>query len=148
MDMTSSESHRPVGNIITRWWHRISRNWAGSWELNKFDSNELRNIASDVGGDVSELRTLAGRWPESADLLPRRLDALNIDMQGLSREQPQLANDLKKHCSLCAVKGQCEHDLDKHPGDPVWQHYCPNTMTLLAISKANVEQPKNPEAGL
>jgi hypothetical protein len=146
MNMTSSEPRRSLGNILTGWWHRVSRNWAGTWELNNLDASELRNIANDVGGDVSELRTLAGRWPESADLLPRRMSALHLDEQALSREYPQLANDLKKHCSLCLAKGQCRHDLDKRADDPAWQRYCPNTMTLLAISRQQAERSKGTEA--
>jgi hypothetical protein len=136
MNATSDASRRSLGDIVARWWHRISSNRAGAQELGNFDASELQHIANDVGCDVTELRTLAGRWPESADLLQRRMSALHLHSQELSSEQPQLVNDLKKHCSLCAMKGQCEHDLDKRPNDPVWQRYCPNTMTLLAVSKA------------
>ena len=139
MNTTSISARHSLGDTITRWWHRFTRNWAGSWELDRLDKTELRQIATDVNSDVSELRTLAGRWPESADLLPRRLSALHLEAQTLFKEQPLLANDLQKHCSLCLTKGQCKHDLDKRPDDPAWQSYCPNTMTLMAVSKARAE---------
>jgi hypothetical protein len=141
MDMQTNERRRSFSDVVKHWWHRVSDNWSGQWELKNLDSGELQAIANDVGSDVSELRTLAGRWPESADLLPRRANALNIDMEALSREQPQLANDLKKHCSLCLAKGRCEHDLASHPDDSAWQRYCPNTMTLLAIKDAQSGAP-------
>ena len=134
MNTTSNES-RSFSDTVTRWWHRVSRNWTGVRELDSLDKCELQNIANDVGCAVPELQTLAGRWPEAADLLPRRMNELHLDANAISRESPQLANDLKKHCSLCAIKGQCEHDLATKPNDPVWKSYCPNTMTLLAISK-------------
>jgi hypothetical protein len=146
MDTTSREIQTSLGDIVTRWWHRISRNWAGARELGNFDPSELQRIANDVGCDVSELRTLAGRWPDSADLLPRRMNALHLDAQALSSEQPRLANDLKKHCSLCTVRGECEHDLDNRPDDPVWQRYCPNTMTLLAVSKVQSDRSESQKA--
>ena len=141
------ETAHSLGDTITRWWHRVSRNWAAVRELDNLDAGELQNIAKDVGCDVPELQTLAGKWPESADLLPRRLDALHLDAPAFSRENPQLANDLRKHCSLCAVKGQCEHDLETHPHNPVWQSYCPNTMTLLAVSKARAKPPEDRTPG-
>ena len=146
MDATSHEP-RSLGKTIARWWHRMSRNWTAVRELNDLDKGDLQSIAKDVGCSVPELQTLAGRWPESADLLPRRLDALHVDAQEFSRENPQLANDLRKHCSLCAVKGQCEHDLDTRPNSPVWQRYCPNTMTLLAVSKARSSVPEDRKPG-
>ena len=147
MNTAAQESIHSFSDTITRWWHRVSRNWAAVRELDNLDANELQNIAKDVGCDVPELQTLAGKWPESADLLPQRLKALHVDAQTFSRENPQLANDLRKSCSLCAVKGQCEHDLDTHPHSPVWQSYCPNTMTLLAVSKARAGQPEDRTPG-
>lgn len=135
MDTTSDEP-RSLRNTVARLWHRVSRNWTAIRELNELDKSELQGIANDVGCSVPELQTLAGRWPESADMLPRRLNALGLDAQAFSRDNPPLANDLRKHCSLCAAKGQCEHDLDTQPHSPVWQSYCPNTMTLLAVSKS------------
>jgi len=147
MNTASAEPRRSFSDFLSRWWHRVSRNWVGVRELNNLDRSELQHIANDVGCDVSELQTLAGRWPESADLLPRRLDALHVDAQEFSRENPQLANDLRKHCSLCAVKGQCEHDLDTRPDSPVWQRYCPNTMTLLAVTKARSGVPEDRKQG-
>jgi hypothetical protein len=144
MSATSNVPRRSLGDMITRWWHSVSRNWAGMRELRGLDSSEIRNLAKDVNCNVSELQTLAGRWPESADLLPQRLNALHLDAQTFLREHPELANDLKKNCSLCAVKGPCEDDLNKRPYSPVWQRYCPNTMTLLAVTKS---RSKSPEGG-
>lgn len=147
MNETSDEPGRSLREAITRLWHRVSRNWGAVRELNNLDKSTLQEIASDVNCDVNELRTLAGRWPESADLLPRRMNALHLDPKAFCSEQPQIANDLRKHCSLCAVRGQCEHDLDKRPSDPVWQRYCPNTMTLLAVTKAQSDSAESRKVG-
>ena len=62
----------------------------------------------DIGSILQELRPLAGKWPESANLLSRRMAALQLDPSEIARSQPAVSNDLKRLCSLCVSKGRCD----------------------------------------
>jgi hypothetical protein len=91
-------------------------------------------IAHDVGvGGAAELRVLAGKWPDSADLLSRRMRQIRLDAAKIVRVEPQVVRDLERVCTLCASKRRCIRDLAKGQSDSSWQAYCPNTMTLRAL---------------
>ena len=113
------------------------RNWVGNrsgrFELNRLGQQELRNVAHDAGVSSGELRALAGKWPDSADLLKRRMSALHIDPVELAKNEPAVSRDLNKLCSLCADKRQCKRDLDAGSVNSRWRRYCPNTSTLMAL---------------
>jgi uncharacterized protein YjiS (DUF1127 family) len=116
-----------------RRWRNWHSNRTGVAELNNLTSEEVRQAAHDVGVTAPELRVLAGRWPDSADLLSRRMTALGLDEAELTRTQPGVANDLNRLCSLCASKRRCANDLAEHPDDRVWEQYCPNHLTLGSL---------------
>jgi hypothetical protein len=120
--------------FVARWWRKWWGNRAARAELENCNPQELRRIARDIGASPDELRILAGKWPESADLLSRRLQALALDPSEIERSQRSVSNDLKKLCSLCASKGQCDFDLDTFPSHPGWREYCPNARTLMALA--------------
>jgi hypothetical protein len=81
----------------------------------------------------AELRVLASRGPESADLLLRRMIALDLDRKEVSRLEPRAFQDLQRVCTLCGVRRRCTRDLARDSSDPVWQEYCPNAATLAAL---------------
>ncbi len=118
---------------LTRWWKNWTGNRAGRAELDNLGSQELGNIARDVGASPHELRALAGKWPDSADLLTRRMATLHLDPGEIARSQPTVSSDLTKLCSLCRDKNRCEHDLNSGTTSPRWQRYCPNSATLAAL---------------
>ncbi len=124
---------RSIFADIGRWWREWLGNRPALAELQGCSREELRRIASDFRATPEELQALAARWPDSANLLDRRMAALDIDLDRVARSQPAVANDLKRLCSLCQSKGECEHDLDSNPGDPRWREYCPNASTLTAL---------------
>jgi len=128
---------------IARWWRNWWGNRAGVAELDNFDRNELKHISRDIGASTEELRALAGKWPESADLLTRRMAALQLDPLATARSQPAVSNDLKKLCSLCVSKGRCEHDLAEGAINSDWREYCPNATTLTALSAQRTVQETN-----
>ena len=123
----------PTVSRLTRWWRNWVGNRAGQAELNKLGSQELGHIARDIGASSGELTALAGKWPDSADLLARRMAALHLDPAAIARSQPALSRDMKKLCSLCGYKGWCEYDLDARAVNPRWRGYCPNSTTLTAL---------------
>jgi hypothetical protein len=108
------------------------------------DRTEVARIAHDVGISSEELYTLSGKWPDSADLLLRRLDESRLDATEIKKVEPQVMRDLQRVCTLCASKRRCSHDLATKPSDPAWQTYCPNTTTLKALiaERANAGKTK------
>jgi hypothetical protein len=120
-------------SAIANWWRQWMGNRAGRAELENYDRRELQRLAQEIGADPQQLRALAGKWPESADLLARRMAALQLDAAEIARSQAGVSNDLNKLCSLCVSKGRCERDLAGDPNNPVWREYCPNMTTLTAL---------------
>lgn len=120
-------------SFVTDWW----RNWRGRRaaieELNRCGEDETAHIARDVGVSQSELQTLAGRWPNSADLLSQRIVAVGLQADGIRAAEPQVLRDLQRVCTHCAERSRCEHDLNRDKSDRVWRDYCPNVTTLDAL---------------
>lgn len=118
---------------FTRWW----RNWIGNRstqaELHRMGPADWSGIAREIGASPSELRSLAGKWPDSAELLLRRMNTLQLEHPAVARALPAVARDLTRLCSLCEAKKQCRHDLDTHAVSLTWRRYCPNSSTLLAL---------------
>ena len=102
-------------------------------ELDRCGPSERAHIAHDVGVSSADLSILAGKWPNSADLLLRRMDESNLDATEIKKAEPQVIRDLQRTCSFCMSKRKCSHDLATKPSDPAWQSYCPNTTTLKAL---------------
>ena len=108
-------------NAVAQWWHNWMATRANIASLDCCGSEEAERIAHDVGVTPSELRTLAGKWPDSADLLNARLVALDLDRQEIQRTEPQVLSDLQRVCTMCASGRECKHDLAQSPDDPVWR---------------------------
>jgi hypothetical protein len=103
--------------------------------LDKLDAQEMQSIARDVGASSYDLRALAGKWPDSADLLSRRMTALNLSPSEVAQSMPLVSRDMSRACSLCGEKRECERDLDRGVLSPGWLRYCPNAQTLTALLK-------------
>jgi hypothetical protein len=78
--------------------------------------------------------------PEAAvssdELLDCRAAMLGLDLNSL--ENPvEILKTIKQRCSRCESAKTCELDLRRDPNDPIWETYCPNTTTLLALAKAS-----------
>jgi hypothetical protein len=129
---TIAEGNAHIG-FITRWWRNWKRHYAATRELDACGDSEVAHLAHDLGVSASELRTLAGRWPDSADLLRRRMDALGVDATQVGRLEPEVMRDLQRVCGQCADEKRCEHDLRRDAGDASWRTYCPNVETLDAV---------------
>jgi predicted acylesterase/phospholipase RssA len=129
-------------NAVARWW----RNWmaarAGVAMLNCCGAEETERIAHDVGVSASELRALAGKWPDSAELLNHRLIVLGLDPGEIGRSEPQVLADLQRVCTMCTSTGECAHHLARNPSDPIWREYCPNVMTLDALKAERARSAK------
>lgn len=120
-------------SFVADWWRNLRSRRAAMGELNRCGDDEADHIARDIGVSSSELRTLAGKWPNSADLLSQRIAAVGLKTENVRQTEPRVLQDLQRVCTLCAERARCEHDLDQDPGDRVWRGYCPNVATLDAL---------------
>jgi hypothetical protein len=122
----------PFGFITS--WHR---NWvnrrATISEINACGDDEMAHIARDIGLMPSELRTLAGKWPDEADLLSRRIVTVGLQTEQIKATEPQVLRDLQRVCGQCASGRRCKHDLNDDQSDSSWRDYCPNVATLDAL---------------
>jgi hypothetical protein len=129
-----------ISNAVSRWW----RNWRAARSsmamLDACGAEETERIAHDMGVSASELRTLAGKWPDSAALLNRRLAALQLDPVEIGRSEGRVLSDLQRVCTMCEVDRKCRHDLADDPSNPVWRDYCPNVATLDALDVERLQR--------
>ena len=102
-------------------------------ELDRLSNGELQHLAQDVGLSVPGLRAIAQGNPDAAELLLRRMSALDLDPEALARRMPEINRDLQRVCSSCESYGRCLRDLDRDPEGAVWADYCPNAPTLQEL---------------
>lgn len=102
-------------------------------ELDRLSGGELQILAQDVGLSGAGLRAIADGNPDAAELLPRRMAALDLDPEKLARKMPEIGRDLQRVCSSCESYGRCQRDLDRDPEDVVWTDYCHNAPTLQEL---------------
>ena len=132
--MTFADDQSPAaGNRVVGWWRRWRQRAASLAELDRL-STEAERVARDAGIDVGDLRVLAGKWPDSADLAKRRMATLGLDAAQVQETQAAVVRDVQRVCSLCANKRACVHDLDHDPADAAWHQYCPNDETFDALT--------------
>jgi hypothetical protein len=62
------------------------------------------------------------------------MNEIKLDRREITHADPQVMRDLQRVCTVCGSKRRCEHDLVNNPSDLVWQKYCPNATTLLALA--------------
>ena len=119
---------------LAHWW----RSWNGRRRaMADFDScgpAEMERIARDVGVNGADLSTLAGKWPDAADLLYWRMNEIKLDPMEITHADAQVMRDLQRVCTVCGSKRRCKHELANNPSDPAWQKYCSNATTLLALA--------------
>jgi hypothetical protein len=119
---------------VSQWWRDWTRRRASALELKCCGEDEVERLAKDVGLSASELRRLANLGPDSADLLLRRMAALDLDRNEVSRTEPRTFQDLQRVCTMCNSHRRCRRDLARDSADPAWQDYCPNATTLMALN--------------
>jgi uncharacterized protein YjiS (DUF1127 family) len=118
---------------IAKAWNRYRRRRAAVAELQALGQTELERMVQDAGltfGDVLELAKQSG---DSAELLHRRLESAGIDFRKLDSA---VLRDMQRCCSMCDSKVQCAHELEDKPKAASWPDYCPNQVTIEALSAA------------
>jgi hypothetical protein len=129
----------PVGQksltkAVSQWWREWIRRGSARFELKCCGEEEVERMAKDIGVSPSELRRLANLGPDSADLLLRRMAALDLDRNEVSRTESRTFQDLQRVCTMCNHHRRCRGDLARDADDPAWHDYCPNASTLMALN--------------
>jgi hypothetical protein len=115
--------------------------WCRGWFKRSSESDfgccaeaEIERMARDVRMSVSELRALAKKGPKAADLLQRRMTDLDLDPKEVARLEPAAFRDLQRVCAMCKSHRRCARDFAHGAPLPAWESYCPNAVTLAALS--------------
>jgi CBS-domain-containing membrane protein len=69
----------------------------------------------------------------SAKLLLCRMSALHLDEKAVVDNKPDQMRELQRLCSTCASQKRCKSDLASDPSNSVWQQYCHNAGTFVAL---------------
>jgi hypothetical protein len=111
---------------------RMSRGRPSIGNIPLLEPRDLACIARDLGISPYELRVLAAQDKSAADLLLRRLETLRLDP---AQVDSTVMRDLQRCCSMCKDKVLCVHELEDRPREAMWPKYCPNELTLAALSE-------------
>ncbi len=114
-------------------WSRYRRRRIRMEELRALNCGDMRRLMQDTGLSFSELVALAKSEGDSAKLLYRRLDTIGIDAKQIDMA---VLRDMQRCCTECDSKALCEHELDDQPKAATWPSYCPNKLTLEALSRS------------
>src|SRR5581483_8473152 len=109
-----------VASGFARQWRRLMGSDDAA-SLGCWAQDQIAEIARDVGVSPGELRSLARRGPDAADLLVRRMDQLGLDRGEVSRTEPGAFHDMQRVCTLCAHHKRCAKDFAHDRKDEAWQ---------------------------
>ncbi len=121
-----------IGHSVQRW-HAWREHRASLAALDGCGRGEVARIAHDLSLSPSELRALARKGPDAADLLYRRMHDLGLDRDSISHREQRALWEMQRACSLCDAKGRCRHDFARGAEASAWHPYCPNDDMLNAL---------------
>jgi len=133
--MAAPHLERNIRTSLGAAWQRC-RDWFGGSFTSEFkycDEGDIARVAHEAGVTTGELRELARHNSRSADLLLKRMAALDLDQTEVAKIEPHVFRDLQRVCTVCESHGRCQHDLNRDPNDPAWKSYCPNVETLMDL---------------
>jgi hypothetical protein len=146
--LSSRKGGRSVIDVIVRWWRKWNETDSRLAEPQAGGADRMMPLGEDmVLSDldfraVADLRALAGRGPDEATLLPRRMAVLGLDPGEVARLEPRMFRSLYWRCTSCQSQGRCAWDLADDFAIPPsqdwrdgWQSYCPNAASLNSLSE-------------
>jgi hypothetical protein len=95
---------------------------------------EVERMAKDLRMSASELHAIARKGPHSADLLLRRMAALDLDPKEVATLEPAALHDLQRVCTMCKAHRRCARDFEHDARQSAWEGYCLNASTLAALN--------------
>jgi uncharacterized protein YjiS (DUF1127 family) len=130
-----SSFHGLMGSLRGKWktyWEKR----AAINELAKCDPSEIARLAEDLGVSSAELRFLAASDKRAAELLMRRLQALQVDPKSID---PAVMRDLQLRCAQCESKKRCARNLANKPSAASRSEYCPNEQTIEVVKDQSLK---------
>lgn len=127
-----------VFNSIANWVGRYRQNFGLNNQFGQCTADEVMRVAKDLKLTPTELKELASKGPNAADLLLKMLAALNVDRKALENSDPNVMQDLQRLCTTCGAKKRCEHELADGTAVDHFQEFCPNAFTLDALLNREV----------
>jgi len=71
--------------------------------------------------------------PDTADQMPRLLEALGIGAQDVARVEPMVVQDMERVCAMCKSKRECDRDLASGSSAEHYQEYCLNAPRIAQL---------------
>ena len=96
--------------------------------------DEVMRMAKEIGVTPSQLHELVTEGPSTASLLKTMLVALRVDPKILADLDPLIWRELQWLCITCSNKKRCEHELAKGTATEHFREFCPNAVSLDALS--------------
>ncbi len=122
-----------VAGAIAEWVSRYRLKLGGDSGLGLCAPADVKQMASDLGLSTGELKNLAAKGPDSADLLRKMLVALGVDPDTIAKADPAVMRDLQRLCVACDHKWKCRQELAKGTAAEHFHAFCPNAYTLDAV---------------
>ena len=85
---------RTLGEFIGGWWRNWKQGHAILAEIDALERGKSSHIPRGAGVNSAKPRTVAGKWPDSADLLSRRLAELQLTGDAARAEPERSAGRL------------------------------------------------------
>lgn len=127
-----TQSQSPLQSLLA--WCRARFKGSTGSDFGCCGEAEIERMASDLRMSASELRAVAKKGPKAADLLLRRMAALDLDPKEVVRFEAAAFRDLQRVCTMCKSHRRCAWDFARDAAPPTWDRYCPNTGTLAALN--------------
>ncbi|MFN3657031.1 MAG: DUF6455 family protein [Pseudolabrys sp.] len=123
----------PILGAVARWVTELRRKLKVENEFRECGSEEVARVARDLGVSAEELKELAGKSPESTELLAKMLKTLGVDAKRVTAAKPGVMRDLQRVCIACALRDRCIHELADGTAGQHFHEFCPNAYTLDAL---------------
>ena len=143
-DRESPQQHFPVVeavlNTVADWVTRYRDAAGHTKDFGQCSPDDVRQIAHDLGMPAEELREIASKGPNAADLVSKMLIALKVDPGEIARTNPLVMRDLQRLCITCGDKKRCAHELANTTAAEQYHEFCPNALTLNALFQESLER--------
>jgi hypothetical protein len=138
MIVSKGVERAPRTSALIGWVKAIASKFVGTSEP-CLDDREFEQIARDLNLSVSELHALSRKDDSSADLLDQRLAECGLSANGLRDRYPEVLRDLQRVCGNCTSTRRCANEFKQGASQASRDGYCPNTHTLQALKRENLE---------
>lgn len=103
------------------------------WEINALDRETLSELARDNAMAVSDFCALAKSKGSNAQLLHGQLARAGLDLETVT--DMSVIRDMQIVCAGCSMTSRCRRSLNQLDAAPNYAAYCPNALTIDALSR-------------